>query len=75
MDVRRVVVFVLDALVTMSMRVLTSERRIVCVRVMCVVVTMHMLVLDVLMRVAVTMLLGQVKIHAESKQTGSRKRG
>lgn len=60
MQVGRVIVRVLDVLVTMPMRVLAGDRRIVSVRVVPVVVAVRMLVVDRFVDVRVGVALGRM---------------
>lgn len=70
MNVGRVLVFVLDVLVAMRMRVLSDERRIVRMGVVPVVMSMRVLVLDRGVDVAMTVPLAHVQVHAEPEQPG-----
>ena len=51
-----------------------DDRRIMRVRVMPVVVTVHMVVLDGLVHVPVAVMLADMEIHAEPEQPGCRDR-
>ncbi|MEO8554812.1 MAG: hypothetical protein ABI678_32765, partial [Kofleriaceae bacterium] len=59
---------VVDAVVVMEMDVLASDRRIVRVEVMAIVVAMRVRVLDRCVVMAVAMLLRQVQPHPEPEQ-------
>ena len=65
--VAAVLVVVLERLVAVRMCVLADERRIVRVRVVLVVVPMHVVVIDRLVHVAVTMTLGEVQVDADGE--------
>ena len=70
MDVGRVIVLVLDAIVAMRVCVLADDRRIVRVGVVIVIVAMNVVVLDRLVDVPVPMPFAEVQVHAEAEQRG-----
>ena len=71
MNVGGVLVLVLDALVTMHMRVLSDERRVMDVRVVAVIVAMKVLVLERFVNVPVSVFLADMEIHAQREHPGS----
>lgn len=68
MHVRGVLVRVIQGFVAMDVRVLSFERWNVRMQVVVIVVPMHVLVLDRLVRVRMPVPLGDVEIHAEPEQ-------
>lgn len=70
MHVGRVLVLVIQGLVAMDVRVLSLERWVVRVRVVRVVVAVRVLVLGRLVRVSMSVVLGDVEIHTQREQPG-----